>query len=222
MSNDVEDTKTDAEGKPKRKPLTLRRTEKGSVKQSFSHGRSKTVVVETKKRRTLTPTKKVAADKDTEASPKVEKKTSTKKTVAPKSDTVEVTQKESTKKGAVLRTLSDDEKQARAEVLVKARKEAEVRKVREKAEEAERQAREAEEASRLAEDKKRIEAEESKRAKEAEVRRKAEEEARIALEAEEAERERKKRDSQKAPRESSKETIAEADQDNRLPSLVAV
>ncbi len=219
MSNDVEDTKTDAEGKPKRKPLTLRRTEKGSVKQSFSHGRSKTVVVETKKRRTLTPTKKVAADKDTEASPKVEKKTSTKKTVAPKSDTVEVTQKESPKKGAVLRTLSDDEKQARAEVLVKARKEAEVRKVREKAEEAERQAREAEEASRLAEDKKRIEAEESKRAKEAEVRRKAEEEARIALEAEEAERERKKRDSQKAPSESSKETIAEADPDNPLAQL---
>lgn len=219
MSNDVEDTKTDAEGKPKRKPLTLRRTEKGSVKQSFSHGRSKTVVVETKKRRTLTPTKKVAVEKDGEASPKVEKKASTKKTIAPKSDTVEVTQKESPKKGAVLRTLSDDEKQARAEVLVKARKEAEIRKVREKAEEAERQAREAEEASRLAEDKKRIEAEESKRAKEAEVRRKAEEEARLALEAEEAERERKKRDSQKAPSESSKETIAEADPDNPLAQL---
>ena len=48
MSDDVE-TETN---KPRR-PLTLRRTETGAVKQSFSHGRSKTVVVETKKRRVL-------------------------------------------------------------------------------------------------------------------------------------------------------------------------
>ena len=50
MSDDVE-TET---SKPRR-PLTLRRTEKGAVKQSFSHGRSKQVVVETKKRRTVGP-----------------------------------------------------------------------------------------------------------------------------------------------------------------------
>jgi translation initiation factor IF-2 len=51
MTDDVE-TKADA-GARTRKPLSLRRTEKGAVKQSFSHGRTKTVVVETKKRRVL-------------------------------------------------------------------------------------------------------------------------------------------------------------------------
>mgnify|MGYP000508563796 CR=1 FL=1 len=34
-----------------RKPLTVVRKSAGTVKQSFSHGRSKQVVVETKKRR---------------------------------------------------------------------------------------------------------------------------------------------------------------------------
>ncbi|HEX5957312.1 MAG TPA: translation initiation factor IF-2 associated domain-containing protein, partial [Hyphomicrobiaceae bacterium] len=37
-----------------RKPLSLKRTvESGHVKQSFSHGRSKSVVVEKKKKRTI-------------------------------------------------------------------------------------------------------------------------------------------------------------------------
>ncbi|MBO0765033.1 MAG: translation initiation factor IF-2 associated domain-containing protein, partial [Hyphomicrobiaceae bacterium] len=38
-----------------RKPLSLKRTvESGHVRQSFSHGRSKSVVVEKKKKRTIT------------------------------------------------------------------------------------------------------------------------------------------------------------------------
>jgi translation initiation factor IF-2 len=37
-----------------RKPLTVVRKTSGTVKQSFSHGRSKQVVVETKKRRPVT------------------------------------------------------------------------------------------------------------------------------------------------------------------------
>ena len=45
--------------KPKlgmRQPLGLKRTvETGKVKQSFSHGRSNTVIVETKRRRVLGP-----------------------------------------------------------------------------------------------------------------------------------------------------------------------
>ncbi len=44
MSDEIE-TKTEAAPKPSRRPLSLRRTEKGAVKQSFSHGRTKTVVV---------------------------------------------------------------------------------------------------------------------------------------------------------------------------------
>jgi translation initiation factor IF-2 len=36
-----------------RRPLTLKRADSGTVKQSFSHGRSKSVVVETKKKRVV-------------------------------------------------------------------------------------------------------------------------------------------------------------------------
>ena len=45
------------------KTLSLRRkVGQGSVKQSFSHGRSKTVVVETKRKRILTPGGKPEAE----------------------------------------------------------------------------------------------------------------------------------------------------------------
>ncbi len=51
----MSDTK-DKSGNPGgRKPLTVVRKTSGTVKQSFSHGRSKQVVVETKKRRAVTP-----------------------------------------------------------------------------------------------------------------------------------------------------------------------
>ena len=48
--SDSNDSKTTG-----RKPLTVSRKSSGTVKQSFSHGRSKQVVVETKKRRTIVP-----------------------------------------------------------------------------------------------------------------------------------------------------------------------
>ncbi len=48
--SDSNDSKTTG-----RKPLTVSRKSSGTVKQSFSHGRSKQVVVETKKRRTIGP-----------------------------------------------------------------------------------------------------------------------------------------------------------------------
>lgn len=192
MSDDVE-TET---SKPRR-PLTLRRTETGAVKQSFSHGRSKTVVVETKKRRVLTP-KKGEAPAKADAKEAPEKKAAAKpaedKAAAAKAAAAK--EAEDKKKGAVLRTLSDDEKQARAAALATARKEKAEREKREAAERADREAREAEERSRLEEERKRQAIEEEKRAREAEERRKAEEEAREALE--EEERERKKRNAAKA------------------------
>jgi len=186
MSDDVE-TETKTKG---RRPLTLRRTEKGAVKQSFSHGRSKTVVVETKKRRVLSP-KKDAATKDA-----AEKKEAPAKKVKAAPAPAAVEEEDDKKKGSVLRTLSDDEKQARAEALAKARKEKAVRDKREAAERAEREAREAEEREKLDVERKRRAEEEAKRAKESEERRRAEEEAREALEAEE--RERKKRNEAKS------------------------
>ncbi|MEQ1784321.1 MAG: translation initiation factor IF-2 associated domain-containing protein, partial [Hyphomonadaceae bacterium] len=47
----MSDTKdTDNTG---RRPLSIKRSDTGTVKQSFSHGRSKQVVVETKKKRVV-------------------------------------------------------------------------------------------------------------------------------------------------------------------------
>ncbi|MCA8902668.1 MAG: translation initiation factor IF-2 associated domain-containing protein, partial [Hyphomonas sp.] len=51
----MSDTKDTGGNSGGRKPLTVSRKTSGTVKQSFSHGRSKQVVVETKKRRTMGP-----------------------------------------------------------------------------------------------------------------------------------------------------------------------
>lgn len=216
MSDDVE-TETEGKTKSGRRPLTLRRTETGAVKQSFSHGRSKTVVVETKRRRVLSP-KKDAASEATDA-PKAPAKTPAAKPEAAKpkarSDAAEK------KKGAVLRTLSDDEKSARAEALVKARRDKRARDEKEAAERAEREAREAEERARLEAERQRVAEEEAKRAKEAEERRKAEEEAKRALEEEELER--KRRSAAKAEAKDAKAKPASdagpAEADNPLAQL---
>ena len=216
MSDDVE-TET---SKPRR-PLTLRRTETGAVKQSFSHGRSKTVVVETKKRRVLAP----KTDEAPAAKPDVIKAAPEKKAAQPpvKSASVAAREAEDRRRGgAVLRTLSEDEKQARAEALAKSRREKADRDKREAAERAEREAREAEERTRLEEERRRQALEEEKRSRESEERRKAEEAAREALE--EEERERKKRNAAKADartkgREGEEPARDPAEADNPLAQL---
>ena len=217
MSDDVE-TET---SKPRR-PLTLRRTETGAVKQSFSHGRSKTVVVETKKRRVLSP--KTDAEKKADAKDAPEKKSASAKAAKEAAAAAAAAKEaEDKKKGAVLRTLSEDEKQARAEALAIARRDQQARAKREAEERAEREAREAEERAKLEEERARQTAEEAKRAREAEARRKAEEAAREALEEEEAER--KKRNAAKADARAKgrddveKPSSPEADADNPLAQL---
>ncbi|MFN3959473.1 MAG: translation initiation factor IF-2 [Parvularculaceae bacterium] len=181
MSDDVE-TKTDADSKAgARRPLSLRRTETGAVKQSFSHGRSKTVVVETKKRRVLGPKK----DEEDAAPAPVETKAVA---GAPEKKAPEPPKPAQPN---VLRTLSEEEKQARAAALVKARQEEEIRRKREEAERKDREAREAEERSRLNAERQRLAEEEARREKEIAERRQAEERARRALEAEEEERRRR-------------------------------
>jgi translation initiation factor IF-2 len=213
MSDDVE-TET---SKPRR-PLTLRRTETGAVKQSFSHGRSKTVVVETKKRRVLSPKKDEAAP-----TPEV-KEAPEKKAAQPAKPRPQPTREsaDDKKKGAVLRTLSDDEKQARAEALAKARRDQQARSKREAEERAEREAREAEERSRLDEERRRQAVEEEKRAREAEERRKAEEAAREALEEEELERKKRnaaKADARAKGKEDEQPAGAREEKDNPLAQL---
>ncbi len=221
MSDDVE-TET---SKPRR-PLTLRRTETGAVKQSFSHGRSKTVVVETKKRRVLSPKKEGAEARQPEEKDAPEKKAAEPKAkkLAPAPAAKSREAEDKAKKGAVLRTLSDDEKQARAEALAKSRKEKAEREKRDAAERAEREAREAEERTRLEAERKRQAEEEEKRAREAEERRKAEQAAQEALE--EEERERKKRNAAKTEarakgreEEEQKADASKAEADNPLAQL---
>ena len=208
MSDDVE-TKSETDKKPARKPLSLRRTETGAVKQSFSHGRTKTVVVETKRRRVLTPKKpgeKAAEDKA--AKPK-----ETKAKKAPEKAEEEKPQ------GEILRTLSEDEKQARAAALLKARKEGEERRKREEAERVEREAREAEEKAKLEVERKRQAEEDKKRAKEAAERKKAEEEAQALLEEEERERKRRAEAKANKGKPAEEEKPKEDDPDNPLAKL---
>ncbi|RFB05400.1 translation initiation factor IF-2 [Parvularcula marina] len=169
-----------------RRPLTLRKTETGAVKQSFPHGRTKTVVVE-KKRRVRAPgdgTPAAAAD----AAPAKPAR----KTAAPaKPKTTRTAGTDASGKPKVLRQLSEQEQKARAAVLARAKKEAEEKAKREAAEREERERRAAEEKARLEEARKKAEEDEQKRKAESEAREKAEAAARQALEKEELERKAK-------------------------------
>ncbi len=193
------------------KTLTLKpRTETGVVRQSFSHGRSKQVVVEKVKRRTVGGPGEAKA----EPAPVVEaKKAPTSKTRATPAIGASVAQAEAAPKpkpsGVVLRTLTDEERSARAHALADSRvREAEERKIAE--EEARRRAsresvdrseREAADARKREEEERRKHDEETKR-KAGEVAKKrfgAEETprtgpgARLALEADDEEAPRGRR-----------------------------
>ncbi len=186
MSDDVE-TKTEADGKAGgRRPLSLRRTETGAVKQSFSHGRSKTVVVETKKRRFVSGKKEEDEAPAAPAAP-----APMQKAVAGPAEKKSAEPPKNAAQPNVLRTLSEDEKAARAAALVKARQDEEVRRKRDDAERKDREAREADEKGRLDAERLRLADEEARREKDTAERRKAEERARKALEEEEEERKRR-------------------------------
>ena len=123
--NDTNDNNDSKSGAPRAGggTLTLKRpaTEQSRVKQSFSHGRTKTVVVETKRKR-------FGDDKPAtvEAKPlfQVQPKVSA-PAVAPKAST-------SNRSGVVLRTLTEEEKEARDRALAGSRvREAEERKTQE-------------------------------------------------------------------------------------------
>jgi translation initiation factor IF-2 len=120
-TNDTNDTKS--AGRTGGGTLTLKRpagTEQSRVKQSFSHGRTKTVVVETKRKR-------FGDDKPAaEVKPvfQIQPKVST-PAVAPKPAAA-------ARSGVVLRTLSPEEKEARDRALAGSRvREAEERKYQE-------------------------------------------------------------------------------------------
>ncbi|NNF77472.1 MAG: translation initiation factor IF-2 [Rhizobiales bacterium] len=151
-SNDTEDRSAGG------KTLSMRRgVEQGRVKQNFSHGRSKTVVVETKRRRSITAPGAAPSP--------IESKVKPASTAAPKPAPAAPVEEAAPQPAA--NQLSDSEKEARAKALAGAR-------MRE-ADDAEAAKKEAE---RLAE----IDAQRRKEREEAE-RKAAEEQARLEAEA---------------------------------------
>ena len=155
------------------KTLTLKRpVEQGTVRQSFSHGRSKAVLVEKVKRRTLGPAEAKAAHAQPAAP------------AAPAPAAPVPPPKPASAKppsGVVLRTLTEEERQARDRALADARVREEEDRRRAEADaksRAEREAREAAERDAAAERKR---AEEDRHVKEAEAKRRSEVEARRRL-----------------------------------------
>ncbi len=158
--SDTDDTKRPA------KTLTLKKTETSTVKQSFSHGRTKAVVVEKKRSAAPpAPAAKAAARPAAKAeAPAPEVKAAEAKAPAPA-------------RGVVLRQLSDEEKARRAAALADAKvSDAEARKIAEA--DARRRAVEEEQlkAERAAAEKRKVEEEARKAADEA-AKKRAEAEA---------------------------------------------
>jgi translation initiation factor IF-2 len=106
--------------------LTLRpRTETGVVRQSFSHGRSKQVVVEKVKRRSVGAAPEAKAEPAPVEAPK-------QRAAAPKAAAAPAPAEAPKPSGVVLRTLTEEERSARAHALADSRlREAEERKIAE-------------------------------------------------------------------------------------------
>ena len=104
--SDTDETKRPA------KTLSLKKTETSTVKQSFSHGRTKAVVVE--KKRSATPP--AAAKPSAKAAEKPADKAA-----APASAPAAAAKTAAPARGVVLRQLSDEEKARRAAALADAR-----------------------------------------------------------------------------------------------------
>jgi len=162
------------------KTLSLKRTETSTVRQSFSHGRSKAVVVE-KKRARVMPGKALAE-------PEKPAKHAAEETLHPAAEVRDEARRAAVGRGGVvLRELTEDEKEARLRALTDAKfAEEEARKRAEedasrRAVEEERMRREREAAER------RKTEEESRKAAEEETRRRAELEAARRLKEKEAE-----------------------------------
>ena len=177
---------SDATEQEQKRPLTLARSggrlelrkgvETGQVRQSFSHGRSKTVTVEVRKKRAIGPGS--AEPGKPEAAPPVARE-ATPATRAPAS--------EPTRRPVVIpRTLTAEERAGRVRALQDAKKADEEARRRAEIAEADRRRQEAERAAEEA--RRRAEEETRLKAEEEEARRKAAEEARKRAEEEEQRR----------------------------------
>src|SRR5215472_11077554 len=197
------------------KTLTLKRggVEQGVVRQSFSHGRSKAVVVEKVKRRVAGPgeakTEAPAADRG--ATPK--RAGAPAKAAAASAASPSAAPAAAPKSGVVLRTLTEDERNARAHALADARlRENEERERAEEEARARRSREEGERAERAAADTRKRE-EEERRKHDEETRRKADEVAKKrfgvdALTAKPGARPAQEADDDEAPRTARRGTTA--------------
>jgi translation initiation factor IF-2 len=168
------------------KTLSLKpRTETGTVRQSFSHGRSKQVVVEVKKRRIAGPEARPevpTAAPAPAAKPTATARTATTAKAAPAAAPAPAASP-AAKTGLVLRTLTDEERSRRAHALGDAqlreaeeRREAEQRRIAEEEARRQRTREEAERAERDAAEARKRE-EEDRRKHDEETKRRAEQEA---------------------------------------------
>ncbi len=157
------------------KTLSLKKTETSTVKQSFSHGRTKAVVVEKKRARVAGAAPSAAAKSAPEKSRTVESPQSAAPSQA-------ATQRDQSRSGVVLRQLTDEEKDARSRALADARvQEAEARK-RADADAKNRATEESKLALERAAAEKRKAEEDARKAADETARRRAEEEASRRLE----------------------------------------
>jgi translation initiation factor IF-2 len=162
--------------------LNVRRTvESGHVRQSFSHGRSKSVLVEKKKRRAVGGTP--AAQPIEEPKPKVA-------TAAPEPAPAKRARDDDQRRaGVVLRALSDEEKDARLRALTESRQREAVEREKAKEEAALRVVTDEVKAKEQDEAQERQKKEDARHEAEAEARRKGEEVARKHLVVKEEEEE---------------------------------
>ncbi|MGD0639423.1 MAG: translation initiation factor IF-2 [Roseiarcus sp.] len=170
-------------GAPSAKPtLHLKRpVEQGTVRQSFSHGRSKAVVVEKVKRRVLGPGEAPAREAQPAAlAPKAAAPAAAAPAVAPRGPTT-AAPPAPPKTGVVLRTLTEEQREARARALVDARAREEEDRRRQEAEAEARREREARERTEHEAAEARKREEDLRRSQEASFKRQSEEEARRRL-----------------------------------------
>src|SRR5271170_6378600 len=164
------------------KTLTLKRAgvEQGVVRQSFSHGRSKAVVVEKVKRRVLGPGE---APPPREAPPVAlspKAPVAVAPVAAPRGPTT-AAPIAPPKTGVVLRTLTEEQREARARALVDARAREEEDRRRQEAEAEARREREARDKTEREAAEARKREEELRRSQEASFKRQSEDEARRRL-----------------------------------------
>ncbi len=168
------------------KTLSLKRpVEQGMVRQSFSHGRTKAVVVEKVKRRAHEPAKGPApAAAPASSAPNPPPAAPAPSTPAPSGAPARATVKPATPRpqtGVVLRTLTDDERDARARALSDARVREDEDRRRQAADARVRAEREARDRTEREAAEARKKEEETRLSREAEAKRRAEEEARRRL-----------------------------------------